>query len=432
MFRERDASERDRFVARLTLVSLVGFAIRVVAVVRAGRTLPLTDGLMFHVQANFLAEGRGFVDPGRLAWTFVARPSAQHPPLFPLLLAGVSKLGGHSVMTHQLACAVMSSAAVPLIGLTARAVDGARAGLVAAGIAAVYPNLWASDVGIMSESLYVTAIALVLLTSCRLWKEPSYPRALVAGGAIALAALVREEAILLLPFALVPQCLLQRRVPTRRRFAFIGAALIASVVVTAPWVVRNLTTFDRPVFLADNVDSVIGGANCGLTYYGPQIGSWSKDCNADNLPGRDESAQGAILRARGVHYARTHLSRLPVVVMARIGRAVDLFRPFQGLGDTRSRWMRVFGALAFWLILPAAAIGAVIARRRSMSLAPFAGQALVVLIGAVAGYGLWRLRLPLDVTAITLAGVAIAHYRRPQPPAAAPPQVERERVPVLS
>ena len=91
---------------------------------------------------------------------------------------------------------------------------------------------------------------------------------------------------------------------------------------------------------------------------------------------------------------------------------MDLFRPFQGFAESRSRWMRVFGALAFWLILPAAALGAVIARRRSMSLAPFLGQAAVVVVAAALGYGLWRLRLPLDVAAITLAGVGIANYRR--------------------
>ena len=136
--------------------------------------------------------------------------------LFPLLLAVVSKFGGHSVLAHQLACALMSSAAVPLIGLTAREVGGSRAGLLAAGIAAVYPNLWASDVGVMSESLYVTAIALVLLTSCRLWKRPSVQRAILVGVAIGIAALVREEAILLLPFALLPQCLCGP-CPARRR-----------------------------------------------------------------------------------------------------------------------------------------------------------------------------------------------------------------------
>jgi hypothetical protein len=50
-----------------------------------------------------------------------------------------------------------------------------------------------------------------------------------------------------------------------------------------------------------------------------------------------------------------------------------------------------------------------------MSLAPFVGQAAVVTVAAATGYGLWRLRLPLDVAAITLAGVAVANYRRVAP-----------------
>jgi hypothetical protein len=285
----------------------------------------------------------------------------------------------------------------------------------------------------MSESLYVTAIALVLLTSCRLSRRPSVGRAALVGVAIGIAALTREEAILLLPLALVPQCLYQRCLPSRRRLALIGTAVLAATLVTAPWVIRNLTTFDRPVFLADNVDSVIGGANCHTSYYGPRIGSWSGNCNAANLPVGDESVQGAAVRTRGLQYAGAHLTRLPLVFGARVGRAWDLFRPFQGIADTRSRWMRGLGALAFWLTLPAAAIGAVIARRRSMSLAPFVGQAAVVTVAAATGYGLWRLRLPLDVAAITLAGVAVANYlrvpRRSAPAKPIPPPVPTSLAP---
>jgi hypothetical protein len=412
VFRRKASVARNRFRCYLAIVSIVGLVVRCVAVARAGRTLGFTDGLFFHVQADFLADGRGFVDAGRLAYTFVAQPSAQHPPLFPLLLAIVSKFGGHSVLAHQLACAVMSSVAVPLIGLTAREVGGSRAGLVAAAIAAVYPNLWASDAAVMSESLYVTAIALVLFTSCRLWKQPSVKRAVLVGAAIGTAALVREEAILLIPFALMPQCLLQRRVPTRRQFELIGVAVLMASVVIAPWVARNLTTFDKPVFLSDNHDSVIAGANCPATYSGAAIGSWNFACNAGTLPDGDESVQGAANRARGLHYARTHLTRLPIVVAAREGRALDLFRPFQGPAETRPFRMRVAGAVAFWFTLPAAALGAVIARRRKMSLVPFGGQVAVVVFAAAAGYGLWRLRLPLDVAAITLAGVGLASFAR--------------------
>lgn len=403
----RDTPKRDTFWYWLAVVSVVGLAIRLIAVGNATRTLRFDDGLFFHLQANFLATGTGFVDAGKLAYTFVARPSAQHPPLFPLLLAAVSKLGGRSVLSHQLTGAAMSSLAVPLIGLTAREVGGSRSGLAAAGIAAVYPNLWASDVWVMSESLYVTMIALVLFTSCRLWKRPSIGRATLAGVAIGLAALTRQEAILLLPIAVVPLCLRRRDLVMQRRVKLIGAACLAAVVVTAPWVVRNLVTFDRPVFLATNADFVVAGANCFESYHGPGIGSWASACNSANLPAGDESLQGAAVRARGIRYARANLTRLPVVAATRVGRAWELFRPFQGIADNRSRWMRRFGVFSFWLVLAAAVVGAGVALRRSMSLVPFVGQAVVVTVSALFGYGLWRLSLPVDVAAITLAGVAV-------------------------
>jgi len=119
------------------------------------------------------------------------------------------------------------------------------------------------------------------------------------------------------------------------------------------------------------------------------------------------------------------------VVAARVGRSLDVFEPLQGLGDSRSRWMRAFGTLAFWLVLPFAGYGAVIARRRSMTLAPFVGQAVVVVVSAAVGYGLWRLRLGLDVAAIVLAGVAVASISRPPRPSREP-ATEPARVPVLS
>jgi hypothetical protein len=78
-----------------------------------------------------------------------------------LLLSSISWLGHESILAHQLTRVVMSAAAVPLIGLAANEVAGARAGLAAAAIAAVYPNFWSSDAYIMSESLYVTMVRVI-------------------------------------------------------------------------------------------------------------------------------------------------------------------------------------------------------------------------------------------------------------------------------
>lgn len=390
----------------LGLITAAGLCIRIFAVAVASRKLS-GDGLVFNIQADFIARGLGFVDAARLGFAFVNRPSAAHPPLFALVLSAVSWVGYPSVLAHQLTAAVLSAAAVPLLGLTAREVAGRRAGLLAAALAALYPNLWASDASVMSESLYVTMIALSLWMLCRLWKRPTMSHAICAGLAIALAALTRAEAILLLPLVVVPLCLQLRALDIRRRITLIAGVFAAAVLVTSPWIVRNLVTFDRPVLLSENSDSVIAGSNCHDTYYGPALGSWVS-CNGSNLPKGDESVEGAALRSRGFHYAHTHLSRLPVVLAARVGRAWDVYRPFQGLSDVRSGWIRFVAVLAFWVVMTLAAPGAIVLHRRGVTIAPFLAQPLLITLVAITGYGLWRLRLPLDEAAIVLASVTLA------------------------
>jgi 4-amino-4-deoxy-L-arabinose transferase-like glycosyltransferase len=357
----------------------------------AGRELGFNDGLAFHAQANLIADGLGFINSLGLAWTFVARPSAAHPPLFPLLLSAVSWVGFRSVLAHQLTCAVMSAIAVPLLGLTAKEVAGPKA----------------------SESLYITTIALALWMLCRLWARPSVGRATLVGVTIGLAALTRAEAALLIPLAVVPLAVRAKALQPRQRAALVAVALAASTVVVAPWVVRNLVTFDRPVFLAEDLDTVVDGANCRVTYYGAEIGSWSASrlCVGGPLPAGDESVQGAELRSRGIHYARAHLSRVPVVVAARVGRALDVYRPFQGLADIRSRWTRPFALFSFFALWPFAAMGAMNLRRRSVSLIPFVALAVLVIVTATVGYGLWRLRVPFDEALIVLASVALSNLR---------------------
>jgi hypothetical protein len=62
-----------------------------------------------------------------------------------------------------------------------------------------------------------------------------------------------------------------------------------------------------------------------------------------------------------------------------------VYQPFQGLADDRSQTIRVLGVLAFWLTLPFAVLGAMEARRRSMSLIPFVSQVVFVTFTAIVG-----------------------------------------------
>ena len=62
----------------------------------------LGDALEFHLQANLLADGKGYIQPFLYQAEGIARASADKPPLYPFLEAGVSLLGGRTWAWHQL------------------------------------------------------------------------------------------------------------------------------------------------------------------------------------------------------------------------------------------------------------------------------------------------------------------------------------------
>jgi 4-amino-4-deoxy-L-arabinose transferase-like glycosyltransferase len=141
------------------------------------------DEPYFHLQSNWLAEGFGFtVQPGS------GVPSALHPPLTSLVLAPASWLAsGDAVLGQRLALAVLGVATVVVIGLLGREVAGDRAGLLAAGIAALYPSLWVNDGIIMSESVTALLVASVLLGVYAYIRKPRMKLARLLGALCGLA-----------------------------------------------------------------------------------------------------------------------------------------------------------------------------------------------------------------------------------------------------
>src|SRR5439155_11107905 len=125
---------------------------------------------------------------------------------------------------------------IVLVSLIARHVAGERAGIAAAAIAAVYPIFIGVDGALMSETLYGPLIAGSLLAALHLLDSPAVRTAAVLGGLIALAALTRTEALLLVPLLALP---LAWRGGAAGRPRRIAATLGACALVLAPWVIRN-------------------------------------------------------------------------------------------------------------------------------------------------------------------------------------------------
>ena len=120
-------------------------------------------------------------------------PGAEHPPLTSLYLTPWSLGHGDGVPWQRFGITLVGAAAVFVIGLLGDRFAGPRVGLLAAGIAAVYPNLWINDSLVMSESLAVLIVAAALVVALDFDRQPSGWRAVALGALAGLGALTRAE-----------------------------------------------------------------------------------------------------------------------------------------------------------------------------------------------------------------------------------------------
>jgi 4-amino-4-deoxy-L-arabinose transferase-like glycosyltransferase len=400
-------ASRPGFARWLAAIAAGGLAVRLIyALLATPHLRGLGDAAYYHGLANALAAGRGFVDPA------FGTPTALHPPLFPLVLSVPSLLGLDSYLAHRVAVSLLGTATIVGVGLLGRRVAGERAGLLAAGVAALSPVLVSADSAVMSETLLGLLVVLCALAAYRLVERPSLARGALLGALTGLAALTRGEALLLLVFLALPVAL---RLPARRAATLVVAAA-ACAVVLAPWTIRNLSTFEKPVAISTNEGGLIAGANCPRTYRGHDIGSWDIRC-VPAVPGGDESAASARAQSVGLDYAGHHASRVPLVLAARLGRTFELLQPVLQAerAEGRAEGLELAGAVAWFLLLPLGTYGVVVLRRRRVLISPLLAPFGLAVAATVVGYGVPRFRHPADVALAVLAGVALDELMRRRP-----------------
>lgn len=419
------------FPARLLLVVALALAVRFLAVFLHYGDLPLEldDNYAYHKQAQLLVEEGGFYEP--FVWRDsveaggppVLEPSAGHPPGYVIYLGAYALVGLDSPTANRLASGIAGAAAVALIGILGRRVgrlarldEGTadRAGLAAAVLAALYPNLWINDALILSESLYAGLIALVLLAAFAFWERPSTRRAAVLGVAVGAATLTRSEGLLLLPGLVLPLAMVLRdRTWVERGRLAVVSGLVA-LALMAPWMIRNATTFEEPAppYLATGSGRVLAFGNCDATYSGTFLGYWNIDCAPSEFSG-DESEIDTIHREKATEYMQDHRSELPKVALARVGRMWHVFRIDQGVEfdrffERRVEWNAQWALAQYYLMVPVAVAAGVLLWRRRVTLIPLVAPFVLVTFTAASTFGITRYRAPSEVALCTLAGLGLA------------------------
>ncbi len=406
---------RTRFGLTLAGLALLGLVARVAYGLATKDASFTGDALWYHLVANNLADGHGYVVPFEFVGPNEVRfgvganplPTAFHLPLFSTILAGFSLLGLDTQTAHMLVGCALGALTVVLVGLVGVRVGGPATGLVAAGLAAVYPPLVMNDSVLLSESLTGPTIAGSLLAALWLRERPGAGRALVLGVAIGLAALNRSEALLLVVLLGVPALL-----PVRS-LKLAGLVVLATAVTIAPWAIRNATTFDRPVFLTTGDGSVFKGANCSTTYRGAGTGSWDIRCLAGYEVPRDESVLSELWRDEAFDYASDNASRVPVVMAARVARTFALYpgprRQVQDLVviEGRPRALVWLGLAAYAALVALAVLGTAAVRPRLGLIAVLLAPVVLVVVTSALGYGTWRFRQAAEVALVVLAAAGI-------------------------
>jgi hypothetical protein len=198
----------------------------------------------------------------------------------------------------------------------------------------------------------------------------------------------------------------------------LGAATAAAIVVLAPWVVYNLTRFEHPVLLSSQLEATLAGANCEDTYAGEFVGGLTTTCMYGLDPNEDQSVTARILRARVRRFVGDNVERVPVVMAARVGRVLGVFRPAKQINvdvalegrDRRLAWVMLGWS---YVVTIGAVAGAVILRRRGRAVFPLLVPLATVLVTVAVTYGTNRFRATGETCLVVLAAVAVdALWRR--------------------
>ena len=284
-------------------------------------------------------------------------------PGYPAVLAPLFWLRDEPpVIWGRALSAVLSTAAVGLVAWLAALLFDQRTALLAAAIAAVYPESIALGAFVLSEAPFTPLMLLHLIFWIVAWhadqnatKGVFSPQiigwSVLAGMAGGLAILMRPSWLLFIPFA----CGIGLAIgPNRRKHAMIFAVMLAGLSVTMlPWWVRNYRVAGRFVptslqvgaSLYDGLHPKATGAS-DMQFVGDFV---AQQRFADAQPGADlrglfEDRLDRRLRNAAVDWARANPRRvwqLAVIKFTRMWSLVPNASEFQ------SRWLRLILATSY-------------------------------------------------------------------------------------
>jgi 4-amino-4-deoxy-L-arabinose transferase-like glycosyltransferase len=406
----------------IAVIVALALVVRVIVIIATPHFTPATDAREYDRTAVSLVTRGGFAPSTA---TFHGGPTAIHPPLFPVVLAGVYKVVGVGSTSARWVAgraleAILGALAVWLICLIGIRLFGAAAGLLAGGIAAVYPPLVLVGSTLMTEPLFIVLILGAVLAALEHRESAHRLRwAILSGVLIGASALTRGNGIVVA----IPLVFLVWNDRPRRSWRSLQAplALLAALALTlVPWTIRNLHAFHQLVPVTDETGYAIGGTydsvSQSLSRYPaiwlPPFAEIQRIDASD--PTINEADMSSRLGSDGLRYIGEHPGSLLKTAYWNMRRLLDVSPGFErwfASSESYPPELAVVSSYVFWLLLAGVAAGlfsSAVRRRARAAPAALWWCPVVVVLVAIPFMGSTRYRSPADPFLVLAAGLVVS------------------------
>ncbi len=283
--------------------------------------------------ARSIVEGHGFGNP----YWMPTGATAEIPPVYPYLLAGIFKIFGINTKASALTILSLNSlfsalTCIPIF-FVARRIFGTAAAKWSIWIWAFFPY----SIYFSTNTIWYHGVVALLL-ACQVWMalslETSNRMGLwVAFGAIAgLQALIDPATLGILPFIMGWIC--YRLYLRRERWLGPAAAAISVLALCiAPWLIRNYETFHKPVFLRDGfwLEIYVGNVGNSLHWWNTDIHPAGSATERAEYLQLGELGYMALKKQQAIAYIEAHPGTF---VLRSIRRVVFMWTGFWSLNHT--------------------------------------------------------------------------------------------------
>jgi hypothetical protein len=399
----------------------VGALLRVLWALKAQHPVELRDPVLYLILADHVASGDGY----RYGFEADQGVTAYYPPGYPLAVGAVLwavRLLPFDVTAFDVAVwlnVALSVATIGLVFVLGRRLAGDRAGLVAAAIWALWPNLIFHSAIVLTETLFLFLLVLLLIVllgdpgGARL---PGRARLVTVGILFGLTLLVRPVSAVIAPVFLV----LWWGAGVKAALWRVALVGVATLAVLVPWSIRSTLAMDEPVAMSLNFgDNLCLGHNPGATGGFGELGAHCYTAEELQRPESETRRQSENID-RAVDYIADNpgetLRRTPSKLRITMENDHDGLQVAEDFGEAQlvsdgTRDLLKAAANGFYYLVAVAAVagGVVLLRRPDPARR---GLFLVVagaaqLISPLATFGDARFKMPIYPTLAVCAAVAV-------------------------